>query len=627
MPKVNKDIKACHYCYTKKIKCRRELQTQPCKKCQDLNIKCETREHNLKITISRSLFEDQKQEIAILKEKLKSAENARISMGDRIQELESLGRPTIQPDPTDECNSFGIESTSSLHFNQNLYSLITGVKNVMNINDPPSELYQDYTRSSKLCVYSLPDKQTAVSLLNVAYKTLCFDYHLLIRKTTSFTIDQIYDNISSTSVDRNEVIRLFFLLSFGELYNTPLSKSYEGYPGLKYFKIGISFLQDLYETPTIGYIEIILLASLYFNSLNLLNYSYVYLGVAARLSMIMGLNRRSTYENISLSLHEKERYKRVWWTVYILDVFLSSNLGYSISLSNENNIDLPQGKYSLDLKLKDEFNPAFFLIKRIELAKINVSIVNEIYTSRSSENRLMESINQILSELNSFYANLILDSKDVVNNNDLEVFNRSTVSLKLRYNECVILATRPIFLSFFEINRTNSWDVNLINKETSSIIKLSEVCIQAAMSNCDILHSLFINEKISYYGYIDTNFLFSATTIILMGSSMDYFSYVTHQNSDLDLNSFMNRSVSMMEAMHGFGNLSATEFLKHITKLRSNLKSAKEATHKDNCHTSNFFLDLDFETLEQELQEYIPGEFNINPLTDSIFLHQSPSIS
>ncbi|CUM52017.1 unnamed protein product [Debaryomyces tyrocola] len=130
MPKLNKDIKACHYCCTKKIKCRRELQTQPCKKSQDLNIKCETREHNLKITISRSLFENQKQEIAILKEKLKSAENARTSMTGRVQELESLGRSTIQSDPTDECNLFGIELTSSLHFNRNLYSLITGVKNV-----------------------------------------------------------------------------------------------------------------------------------------------------------------------------------------------------------------------------------------------------------------------------------------------------------------------------------------------------------------------------------------------------------------------------------------------------------------------------------------------------------------
>lgn len=49
-------------------------------------------------------------------------------MTGRVQELESLGRSTIQSDPTDECNLFGIESTSSLHFNRNLYSLITGVK-------------------------------------------------------------------------------------------------------------------------------------------------------------------------------------------------------------------------------------------------------------------------------------------------------------------------------------------------------------------------------------------------------------------------------------------------------------------------------------------------------------------
>jgi proline utilization trans-activator len=84
------------------------------------------------------------------------------------------------------------------------------------------------------------------------------DYHLLLRKSFLERLDETY-RVGKCD-DYVWLCRLFVVFALGELYSQGASKSMSGHsvPGTGYFIKAMSLFEDLYDEPTIDYIETLL---------------------------------------------------------------------------------------------------------------------------------------------------------------------------------------------------------------------------------------------------------------------------------------------------------------------------------------------------------------------------------
>ncbi|KAG1143773.1 hypothetical protein G6F37_010545 [Rhizopus arrhizus] len=101
-------------------------------------------------------------------------------------------------------------------------------------------------------------------------------------------------------------------------------------------------LNAMSSIPTLSKIQAILLILHHRTDMNVkCSEAWQMAGLAIRLALLLGLHRNC--EKWDMSQREKETRKRVWWVLYITDVFQASIVGRSISLRDEDmNVDYPE---------------------------------------------------------------------------------------------------------------------------------------------------------------------------------------------------------------------------------------------------------------------------------------------
>jgi len=104
--------------------------------------------------------------------------------------------------------------------------------------------------------FNLPDQGYASVLVQVVFRFIGADYHFLLKKSFLQQLDDTYRDPSN--VDPVWLSRLFTVLALGELYSSAMTNSGQT-PGMQFFQQAMSVFQDLYEDPSIPYIEALLL--------------------------------------------------------------------------------------------------------------------------------------------------------------------------------------------------------------------------------------------------------------------------------------------------------------------------------------------------------------------------------
>jgi len=87
------------------------------------------------------------------------------------------------------------------------------------------------------------------------------DYHLISKKSFLDTVENTYRlKRNPYPADQTWYCRMFTVFALGELYTLrPRPRDEKGVPGCAYFEYAMELFEDLYEEPTIEYIETILL--------------------------------------------------------------------------------------------------------------------------------------------------------------------------------------------------------------------------------------------------------------------------------------------------------------------------------------------------------------------------------
>ncbi|KAJ5498545.1 hypothetical protein N7453_007596 [Penicillium expansum] len=355
-------------------------------------------------------------------------------------------------------------------------------------------------------------------------------------------------------------------------------------PGTDYFLRAVGLLQDLYETPSVEQVEVMVLFCFYSNALGRVKTAYTYSGIALRMALGLGLHR-SLPTDTKLCPVDREHRKRVWWTLYTLDRLCSSNLGYPLLISDAViDVELPTNEGLIPTEL-EEFTDPGHLVANVKLAKItgksvkasfhfrlssaslmSFILVNDIYClpQRTTET-FVQRVHRILLSLRKWNDELpsTLQLRQ-------EHLPRHISSLHLHYNQCVISTTRPILLYIFK----NRFSLSATSADapprvfSPTTLALAESCVQAARASNSILSKLFVEGSLASFGYFDAHYLFSSTLILVMSAVMD---------PNVGMSDAVSYAFTILRAMKEDGNLPSFDYYERLQRTRASVGKMREA--------------------------------------------------
>ncbi|VUC37150.1 unnamed protein product [Clonostachys rosea] len=173
----------------------------------------------------------------------------------------------------------------------------------------------------------------------------------------------------------------------------------------------------------------LLLIALYFLEMNRRDAAYMTVSVALHLAVMYGAHTTWGYD---------EEKKRIFWTLFILDTWLSSWLGRPPSvIDTAIRIQLPQDR----LGLPDPMG----LIAHVKLARISRYVTCDIYRIAPSDPSTATSLQHVEKALHMLHGwNASLPRELCLDYENLSQ-DRACCVLHLAFNQEIILTTRPIF--------------------------------------------------------------------------------------------------------------------------------------------------------------------------------------
>lgn len=218
------------------------------------------------------------------------------------------------------------------------------------------------------------------------------------------------------------------------------------------------------------------------------------------MAMAEGMHTQMPIEHLGENM--VQRCRKIWWTVYILDREMTSLMGLPQSLSDDHvNTLLPafpgsvQRTATIGIHIK---------LSRI-IAEINSSECNHPSQTRHSSHHIL-AVYAIDGRLN---RNFLVRTKSALASiasladelrgafplhldRTINGVSRTSAYLHLLYQECIVLATRPLLFCFLKIRFESPENCRDALNTSRNVRNLIQMCMDSAQQIINILHSLQI---------------------------------------------------------------------------------------------------------------------------------------
>lgn len=507
---------ACLRCRTQKMKCSKDHPS--CKACVSSNKDCRYPAREKKIVLLDSQFQKIQARIKFLENELREVK--------AIKPEKTAPKETVKPEPprdlfdgieyqqleeyidpfdeeVHENDYFGTGTCQM--FDSSLNSFLfkfthkeDDSNNDVNYVNQNSRFFLEDSAAKKPFsgVLMLPDKEYSVFLIQKVISFLGHEYFFVNPEEFLSKVNDTYE----TFLDRDPTWLCYLLitLAVGEQF---LNESSDGdAPGMRFFISALQIFRDYYENPSLELIQTLLLFAFYQQGLNRINSAFSFYGLAMRNALMMGLHRKVADPNVSVI--EREKRKRVWWTIFVMDSIWCAKISQPIHVLIEDvEVELPNVNF---VSLNDEFDPEL-LTHNVKLGVILGKIMKNIYRPNTNNKGInLKYILECIEDLDSFQNSL----PDRIKNSLFISSNRSVANLYLRLNQAVIISTRPLVLSIFK-------GIYEENKITRRVV---QKCTIAAKTTIDMLINLKNNGWFSTFGFWDAQYCFSSLLILVMSS-------------------------------------------------------------------------------------------------------------
>jgi hypothetical protein len=180
---------------------------------------------------------------------------------------------------------------------------------------------------------AFPPQETATFLVSTFFYYVEATFFYCDRDWFHTTLNSIFTGTASESVSDDAFICFTLLVfAFGSQFahlrsraNSQDSLPPDLDPGKRFYDCAQKLIPKIIATCTLKGTQVCLLAGLYNLPYNLPDTSYLYLGMAMRMSIASGLHRKTLAATLDPRITEIRN--RLWWSVYSIDKSVASSLG------------------------------------------------------------------------------------------------------------------------------------------------------------------------------------------------------------------------------------------------------------------------------------------------------------
>jgi proline utilization trans-activator len=337
-------------------------------------------------------------------------------------------------------------------------------------------------------VPQLPPYELAKRLYRAQHAYIGTIFSFLREEDFSQRLSHIYAR-SPSPWDREECLiycQMLLVLAFGQMYSINQWVGNDGPPGFSYFKHALKFLPDIHEDGSILFVEVLSYVAYYMQTLNRRDAAYLYIGLALRMAVSLGLHQEVSDQE--MDEYAREHRRRVWWSTYSMERLLCVTSGHPISIQDEDIDLLPPRPIGSECP-----RISSVLASYTQLSRIQGVIGEQIYRKkRNSGPSLSASVQSIMKSISEWFGqlpdNVRLDLADIDKN-----INREAVSTYLHYYHCINMTARPLLLYAVQKQMAaNAQKVNTARWEdglSSEIVDVIDSAIVAARSSALIFHT------------------------------------------------------------------------------------------------------------------------------------------
>jgi hypothetical protein len=258
----------------------------------------------------------------------------------------------------------------------------------------------------------LPPREIALKLIYKTWSESCVLFRFYHRPTFITDFNSLYEiNPAEYSNHQNKILPLIYsVIAVGALFSkgdNAIDNQYLQDEGYRYF-IAARKLIDITNTSDLESIQTIFMLTLFLQCSARLSTCYSYIGIALRSALRQGLHRKleTSCDNI-----KSECKKRLFWTIYKLEIYVNSILGLPHSI-DESDIDAELPRDLDDVNIERDH------IKPQQPGKLSSCGINNSHT------KLILILNHIVKKLYKTSSPIYMISQEVFQSleNELKIW-------------------------------------------------------------------------------------------------------------------------------------------------------------------------------------------------------------
>lgn len=376
----------------------------------------------------------------------------------------------------------------------------------------------------------LPPREIALKLIYKTWNEACVLFRFYHRPSFIQDFNSLYEtNPNEYSNHQNKVLPLIYsVIAVGALFSkgdNAIDNQYLQDEGYKYF-IASRKLIDITNSTDIQSIQTIFMLTLFLQCSARLSTCYSYIGIALRSALRQGLHRK--LQNFANPI-ESEIAKRLFWTIYKLEIYVNSMLGLPNSIGESDiDVEFPQDlddanidEYRILPQLNGKLSSCGMNNSHTKLILILNHIVKNLYkTSNPVFVIPIETITNLENELKIWLYQLPVQLKP---NTDVpKEYIKGNKLLHLDYLHVQIMLYRP-FIHYVKISKESG------TPNSSYQLEKGWKCIDISKQIVHLAEEM-INSKL-----LNGSYWFSIYTIFFaVACLVYYFLEVDNQNEEIN---------------------------------------------------------------------------------------------
>lgn len=366
----------------------------------------------------------------------------------------------------------------------------------------------------------LPPREVALQLIYKTWSDSCVLFRFYHRPSFIRDFNSLYETPPENYTDHQSRILplIYSVIAVGALFSkgdNAIDNQYLQDEGYRYF-LAARKLIDITNTSDLESIQTIFMLTLFLQCSARLSTCYSYIGIALRSALRQGLHRKIDQGNNNI---RAECTKRLFWTIYKLEIYVNSILGLPHSV-DEDDIETD---FPLDL---DDVNIESMLIKPQQQGKLSSCGVNNSHT------RLILILNHIVKKIYKTSNPTYMIPQDVFKSleNELKLW-KYELPKQLQFDNASIpgeyvKANRLLYLDYLHVQITlyrpfvHFAKLAKLNKDTETTnfqVRAGFKCFDIAKQSVRLARSM-IRDKL-----LNGNYWFSIYTIFFSVACLVYY--------------------------------------------------------------------------------------------------------